>query len=449
MVSIKPEIRIIGILEVDKTDRPISPYVIKILQIEEIDKFSFELSDNDVKDAINYFNGKNRDLFRVANDLFPDIVGYDLLKVAILLQLCNVEDEPIDNENWNLHILIVGDPSQGKSKILNRVYNLFPNNQLVDLMNTTQAGLIGAMEKVRGIWGESWMFKRGSIPKANGAVLCLDEKDPKHNYKYINSAMEHGIVYTNKASRDIKEKGNCAVLWGCNPKYEKFDLDMDLKEQIDIPFSTLTRFDLIVALIDKRKDKEEVINVVKSMLTFTNKENDRCNDDLLKKYILYARTFNPTIPMEITNKIAEYYYLLQKDEHNNLTYRVAKSLGKLCRAIAKANLRNEVKEEDFKLAVRIYEDLYLKTILYDPKTGGFDIGKIGGFKKSEMNIVEIIKEVVRELSEESNDGLVFEDEIIERCKEKGLNEDEIMIILKKMVNIGDIEEPKPSKYRLL
>lgn len=445
LFDIGAKVRIVGILDIDKSDRPISPYMIRILNIEEIEEFSYGLTEEDTKIAKEYYDIKNGDLFKIAEDLFPNIEGYELLKVAILLQLCNVEAEPKDNYNWNIHILMVGDPSTGKSQIINRVYNLFPNNQYADLTNATQAGLVGAMEAIKGYLGEVYTFKRGVIPKANGAVLCLDEKGTKDSYKYINTSMEHGYTSVNKRGRDIKLKTNCAYLWGCNPKKERFDREQCLTEQIGIPYSTLSRFDLIVAMFDKPKEKEEIREVIDSILG--ERKKNKVDDEVLKRYILYARTFNPTIPDEVKDLIADYYYNLQS-KSEFLTYRVVKSLLKLVRAIAKAHLRNEVKKEDFELAKQIYQ-MYLDTVLYDPESGKYDFGKLGKATKSERDKMDKLLEIIKEISESRTDNLAPQTEIEEKAKELlGIDEEEVDRLLNKLKREGEIFDPRPAMWGL-
>ncbi|ACX73615.1 MCM family protein (plasmid) [Methanocaldococcus vulcanius M7] len=444
LFDVGAKVRVVGILDIDKSDRPISPYLIRILSIEEIEEFSHGLSEEDIKIAKDYYNSKKGDLFRIADDLFPNIVDNELLKVAVLLQLCNVESEPRDGFNWNIHILMVGDPSTGKSRVLKRVYTLFPNNQYVDLTNATQAGLVGAIEKIKGYLGEVYSFRRGAIPKANGAVLCLDEKN-KDTYKYFNTSMEDGFTKVNKVGRDIHLKTNCAYLWGCNPKREKFDLDRTLTEQIDIPDSILSRFDLIFALFNNVKEKEDIKQIVRAIKG--GNEKGYVDEDVLKRYILYARTFNPVISDEIDDFIVDYYYELQ-GKSEMIDARVIKSLLKLVRAIAKAHLRNEVKKEDFELAKQIYQK-YLDTILYDPESGVYDFGKLGKATKSERDKMDKLIEIIKELSELRDDNLAPQVDIEERAKELlGIEGHEVERLLNKLKGEGEVYNPRAGMWGL-
>ena len=54
LFDIGAKVRIVGILDIDKSDRPISPYMIRILNIEEIVEFSYGLTEEDTKIAKEY-----------------------------------------------------------------------------------------------------------------------------------------------------------------------------------------------------------------------------------------------------------------------------------------------------------------------------------------------------------------------------------------------------------
>ena len=162
---------------------------------------------------------------------------------------------------------------------------------------------------------------------------------------------------------------------------------------------------------------------------------------------MYARTFNPTIPDEVKDLIADYYYNLQS-KSEFLTYRVVKSLLKLVRAIAKAHLRNEVKKEDFELAKQIYQ-MYLDTVLYDPESGKYDFGKLGKATKSERDKMDKLLEIIKEISESRTDNLAPQTEIEEKAKELlGIDEEEVDRLLNKLKREGEIFDPRPAMWGL-
>jgi replicative DNA helicase Mcm len=432
-------IRVVGILDIDKSDKPLSPYIINALQIDVIDTFSKqELLEEDIHKAKEYFESKCN-IQEIANDFLYNIKGEDYrqLKLAVLLQQVNLQDIPKKFKNQNIHILVVSDPGMGKTQILRRVEELFPNNIYVDMQNTTQSGLVGAMVKKEGMISTgSWYYERGAIPLANGGVLCADEKPSAYGIKYINEAMENGRISITKATKpNLKLPANIASLYAMNPLREKFDPNLTCKEQIPMPESTLSRFDLILAMTDSVKSFDDELE--KLLATFDDEENVNIpNDEALKRYILYAQTFNPTVPKEIKLKTAKYVYKLRSK--NNVNIRIMWSIRKLCVALAKANLRSEVIEEDFDTAITLYES-FLNTFLYDPETGKLDFGRLYGTTEKDMEKMDMVLEKIK------LNGLVSWQSIYDEVQEY-MSEDELTDILEKLKKNGEIVEPKPNKY---
>jgi replicative DNA helicase Mcm len=440
-------VKVVGYVKVLATKQQrIKELVIQAIHIEQIDNISANISDDDVEEIKEYYNKNNGDLFRIANDLIPNITGnkyYEMLKVAVLLQQCHNTPNRIKGKNPNIHILIVSDPGMGKTEIINKIVELFPNNRKVDGSNTTQAGLVGGVEHRQGKLGSSWRYSLGLISLANGGTVGIDEMPKDLGGKYLNEPMQSGTVSIAKIGNIIQNiKACCSILWGCNPKYERFDRDLPLKDQINIKSSTLSRFDLILLLSDIIENKTEK-NILLSMMDDEETPQETLN--ILRKYILYARSFNPTIPQEIKYKIVDYVYKLRIK--HNMNRRVLNSIKKLVVASAKAHLRNEVNDDDFKLAIELYE-LFLNTFLYDPETGIYDCGKVSGISISEKSKMDEVKKVIDDLCKASITGLADEYEIYDYVKDR-MTEAELNEIIKKLIKLGDIDEPRYGKYRLL
>jgi len=440
------KVRITGILDVDKSDEPITPYIIDILQVEMLEEFSTQtLAQEDVKKAKDYFSERN--VGSISNELIPMIKGkdYDLLKKVIVFQQCNIQDRKA-NKNNNLHILMVTDPGMGKSDILSRIADLFPNNQYADMGNATQAGIAAALERQEGLLGNAWVLVRGALPRAHCGTACLDEKPGKYtlsNIKYINEAMQNGKITITKA-KTSSIPANMAILWGCNPKFEKLDPNLTVNEQIEFPDSTLSRFDIIWVKEDKAslEDRE----AIETMLLEEDEVFKEVDEEGLKRYILYARTLQPTFTKTITNEIIE--YVLRRRANNNINKRLANTIKKLCIASAKANLRSEVTTEDYREAIEIYE-YFLDTVLRDPETGLYDQGKIVGIPQSRLDKMDKIKKAIERLAERSIKGLADLEDVIKEVKQYNISEDETAELVEKLKKSAEIFSPKTGYYKIV
>ena len=139
---------------------------------------------------------------------------------------------------------------------------------------------------------------------------------------------------------------------------------------------------------------------------------------------------------EIKLKTAKYVYKLRSK--NNVNIRIMWSIRKLCVALAKANLRSEVIEEDFDTAITLYES-FLNTFLYDPETGKLDFGRLYGTTEKDMEKMDMVLEKIK------LNGLVSWQSIYDEVQEY-MSEDELTDILEKLKKNGEIVEPKPNKY---
>ena len=143
--------------------------------------------------------------------------------------------------------------------------------------------------------------------------------------------MQNGKITITKA-KTSSIPANMAILWGCNPKFEKLDPNLTVNEQIEFPDSTLSRFDIIWVKEDKAslEDRE----AIETMLLEEDEVFKEVDEEGLKRYILYARTLQPTFTKTITNEIIE--YVLRRRANNNINKRLANTIKKLCIASAKA-----------------------------------------------------------------------------------------------------------------
>jgi replicative DNA helicase Mcm len=252
----------------------------------------------------------------------------------------------------------------------------------------------------------------------------------------------------------------CAILAACNPRWGRFDPEKSVAEQINIPSPLLSRFDLIFPIrdvSDKVKDKDIAEYIVdlhrayldedinkKIGLDYLEIDGVKIDKEFIIKYIYYARQKKPVISEKAKKLFVEYYVEMRKK--HQITARQLEAAIRIAEAHAKAKLKDVVDEEDAKEAINIITEC-LKEIAYDPETGIFDVDKILGISKKERDKLTTVYEIIKELAEKSE--LVEHEDIAEEAKKKGIKEDELENIIKKLIKYGDIDEPKPGRYRLL
>ena len=341
----------------------------------------YRITDEDKKEIIAL--SKTPNVYeRLVKTLAPEIVGFHYVKQGLLLQLFEGY-RPVNDvfksdvmDRWTSHILLIGDPGIGKSQLISALKKRAPRIIDINGADTSKAGL--TTSAVKDELTGSWTLEAGALVLADTGVLCIDEFDKlsKGSQKSLNQCMEQLTVSSAKAGLVQTMSARTSIVACANPKYSRFTDYKDLKEQINIPDSTLSRFDLVFKLTDEinvNKDTElatSLLNKNKLM-----EDVDLIEEDLFKKYITYAKLeIFPVLNEEAKNVLINFYVTtrqsaLQSDSAKPITARDLKALERLTIMRAKTELRDVANVNDAKQAIKLYCKS-LETIGLTPETVG-------------------------------------------------------------------------------
>ena len=188
----------------------------------------------------------------LSSALAPTISGSDTIKEALVLQQFGGVRRALPDGTYlrgDIHILLIGDPGTAKSKFLVVVSKVAPRGSRASGQATTKAGLTAAaIQESEG----RWTFEAGAMPLADGGVLCVDELEKMcpEDRSSMHDGLEQQEITLNKAGMSVTLQTRCSVLAAANPKYGRFDRSESVVEQLDLPPTLLTRFDLIFPMID-------------------------------------------------------------------------------------------------------------------------------------------------------------------------------------------------------
>jgi replicative DNA helicase Mcm len=266
-------------------------------------------------------------------------------------------------------------------------------------------------------------------------------------------------VKINKAGVNALLPTKCAVLAACNPKYGRFDNNMSILEQINMPPQFLSRFDLIFAIRDEedsRRDKDIGLHVVR------RRRNKICNkqetvhvngveitEDILFKYITYASRRIVDFDEDVEEYISSFYAKMRSRKKGlKITARQLESIIRLSEAVAKAKLKSKVDIEDVDEAIGLIIES-LKEISTDSE-GEIDVDKLlTGISSKERNNIHKMKSIIQKLEEVADsNGLVYEEDILDEAEHNGIDREEGERILKKLKEYGDIVEVRHMWYKL-
>lgn len=330
------------------------------------------------EDEIRDLAKKGDILHRIASSIAPSIYGHEIVKSAIALQLFGgVERVRGGNRTrGDIHLLLLGDPGIAKSQLLDFVAATSPRGVSASGGQSTNAGLTcAAKQDGQG----DWMLEGGALVLADGGHCCIDEFDKmnRDDRAAIHKAMEQQRLDVNKAGLNAMLMTRCSILAAANPKAGRWDPYGNISEQIDLPPSLLSRFDLIFIMRDVPEgdlDEKIATHILDGVDVL-----DGIEPDILRKYISIAkRSVNPVRSKEANDEIKKFYLRLRglnKDGTIPITPRKLEDIKRLTEASARMRLHETADVEDAKVAVSIIEAC-LREVAFDTKTGKYDIDRV-------------------------------------------------------------------------
>jgi len=347
--------------------------------------------------------------------------------------------------------LLVGDPSTAKSALMKVVAGLIPRGRYVSGKGVSGAGLTATVVRDEEFLG-GWVLEAGALVMCNRSLIAIDEfeKIEKTDQIALHEAMEQNTISIAKASIVATLPAQTSILAGGNPKLGRFDPYLPIKEQIDVPETLLSRFDLKFALRDipnPEVDAKVADHILKSRHYGEEEIKPAIEADLLKKYIAYARkNCHPKLSKEAGEEIKNFFLSLREkvgveEAAVPITLRQYEALIRLAEASAKVQLRDTVTKEDAIRAINLMK-ASLREFGFEAETGRFDVDRLEGrTTASERGKIRVVLDIIEELTKTMGNTIPKED-LIKAAKDRGLKEFDVEKILNELKNKGDIFEPK-------
>merc|ERR1719357_92288 len=155
----------------------------------------------------------------------------------------------------DINILLLGDPSCGKSQFLKFVHSVAPVCVYTSSKGSSAAGLTASVMRSNG----EFVLEGGAMVLADGGVVCIDEFDKmrEEDRVAIHEAMEQQTISIAKAGITTTLNSRCSVLAAANSIFGRWD-ETKGEDNIDFMPTILSRFDMIFIIKDQHDQQRDM-----------------------------------------------------------------------------------------------------------------------------------------------------------------------------------------------
>ena len=280
----------------------------------------FRLTDEDER-KIRALSKDPKIVDKIIKSIAPSIYGHSDVKTAVALSLFGGVGKEAQGKHkirGDINVLLLGDPGTAKSQVLKYVEKTAHRAVFATGQGASAVGLTASVR--RDPLTAEWTLEGGALVLADRGTCLIDEFDKMNDQDRtsIHEAMEQQTISISKAGIVTTLQARCAIVAAANPIGGRYNSTIPFSQNVELTEPILSRFDILCVVrdtADPSEDERLAKFVVSShgrahpsklavdagdVAAMDDDDGDLVNNgepeqedaipqELLRKYILYAR----------------------------------------------------------------------------------------------------------------------------------------------------------------